>query len=136
MAAMSEEVQELFKSVPTVVFATSRGDAQPNANIVAMKAIIDDETVYLSDQFFNKTLANIKENPQVAIVFWNNTHAYEIYGTARYVDAGAEFEQQKVWVDEAFQKMGLPISPKGGCFVHVESIYNSKSGPGAGERII
>ena len=53
MAVMSAEVQKLFKEVKDVVFSTASLDAQPNTCIVAMKAVIDDETVYLSDQFFN-----------------------------------------------------------------------------------
>ena len=103
MAVMSAEVQALFKEVKDVVFTTARADGQPNSCIVAMKAIVDDETVYLSDQFFKKTLANVKANPKVAIVFWKGVTAFELHGTARYVNEGAEFEEQKAWVDAAFE---------------------------------
>ncbi len=135
MTAMPENVQELFKEVPNVVFATARADAQPNCCIVAMKAVIDDETVYLSDQFFKKTLANLQENPKVSVIFWKGNDAYELYGTARYVNEGPEFEGQKAWVDVAFEKMGMPIRAKGGCFVHVEGVYSSAPGPTAGEPV-
>lgn len=135
MTAMPIEVQELFKEVKDVVFSTANADGQPNSCIVAMKAVIDDETVYLSDQFYKKTLANVQANPKVAIVFWKGTDAYELYGTARYVNEGPEFESQKAWVDAAFEKMGLPIKAKGGCFVHVEEVFSSAPGPNAGDRI-
>lgn len=135
MAIMSAEVQELFKKVPNVVFTTARADGQPNSCIVGMKALIDDETVYLSDQFFKKTLANIQENPKVAVIFWEGSDAYELYGTVRYVNEGAEFEAQKAWVDAAFEELGMPIKAKGGCFVHVEGVYSSKPGPQAGEQL-
>ena len=69
MAVMSTEVQKLFKEVKDVVFSTASLDAQPNTCIVGMKTIIDDETIYLSDQFFKKTLANVQANPKVAVVF-------------------------------------------------------------------
>ena len=135
MAVMSAEVQELFKSVKDVAFSTASPDGQPNTCIVAMKAVIDDETVYLSDQFFKKTLANVKANPKVAVVFWEGNKAYELHGTARYVNEGTEFEEQKAWVDAAFEKMGLPIKAKGGCFVSVEAVYTSAPGPTAGDQI-
>ena len=135
MAIMPPEVQEKFKEVSDVVFATAREDGQPNACIVGMKAIIDDETVYLSDQFFKKTLINVQANPKVSIVFWEGITAYELYGTARYVNEGPEFEAQKAWVDAAFEGMGMPMRAKGGVFVHVEEVYTSTPGPEAGNQI-
>ena len=135
MAVMSAEVQALFKEVKDVVFTTARADGQPNSCIVAMKAIVDDETVYLSDQFFKKTLENVQANPKVAIVFWKGTEAYELYGTARYVNEGEEFISQKEWVDAAFEKMGLPIKAKGGCYIHIDEVFSSAPGPQAGSKL-
>lgn len=135
MAVMSAEVQALFKEVKDVVFTTARADGQPNSCIVAMKAVVDDETVYLSDQFFKKTLENVQANPKVAIVFWKGTEAYELYGTARYVNEGEEFTSQKEWVDAAFEKMGLPIKAKGGCYVHIDEVFSSAPGPQAGVKL-
>ena len=135
MAVMSAEVQKLFKEVSDVVFTTASADGQPNSCIVGMKAVIDNETVYLSDQFFKKTLANVQTNPKVAIVFWEGIEAYELHGTARYVNEGTEFEEQKAWVDAAFEQMGKPIKAKGGCFVHVDAVFTSTPGPTAGDQL-
>ena len=135
MTVMPEQVQKLFKETSNVVFSTASLDAQPNMCIVGMKALIDDETVYLSDQFFKKTLANLQANSKVAIAFWEGIEAYVLYGTARYVNEGPEFEAQKAWVDAAFEKMGKPIKAKGGCFVHVEQVFTSMPGPTAGDKI-
>ena len=135
MTVMPEQVQKMFKETRDVVFSTASLDAQPNTCIVGMKTIIDDETVYLSDQFFKKTLANLQANPKVAIAFWEGAEAYLLYGTARYVNEGEEFEAQKGWVEAAFEKMGMPIKPKGGCFVHIEEVFTSSPGPSAGDKI-
>ena len=135
MATMSAEVQNLFKEVGDVVFTTASADGQPNSCVVGMKAVIDDETVYLSDQFFKKTLDNVQANPKVAVLFWKGVEAYELHGTARYVNEGAEFEEQKAWVDAAFEQMGKPIQTKGGCFVHVEAVCSSSPGPTAGAQL-
>lgn len=135
MAKIPQEAQELFAKVDAVVFATARTDAQPNCCIVGMKKVIDDETVYLSDQFFKKTLANIKENQKVSVIWWGDGGAYELYGTARYVNEGPEFEEQAAWVNAAFEKMGMPITAKGGVYVDVEAVYSSSPGPSAGEQL-
>lgn len=136
MAKMPQEVQESFNKADAVVFATADAEGQPNACIVGMKMIIDDETLYMSDQFFKKTLANIKENPKVAIVYWGKDGAYNIHGSATYVNEGPEFEALAKKVNETFEKMGRPIKTKGGCFVHVDAVYNSSAGPAAGDQIV
>ena len=135
MAIMSAEVQELFKTVKDVVFTTAREDGQPNSCVVGMKAVIDDETVYLSDQFFKKTLANIQANPKVSVIWWGDEGAYELYGTARYVNEGPEFTEQAAWVNAAFEQMGMPITAKGGVYVDVEAVYSSSPGPSAGMQL-
>jgi predicted pyridoxine 5'-phosphate oxidase superfamily flavin-nucleotide-binding protein len=67
MAKMTDRMKELFQKVPTVVLATATGDGIPNAVPVGAKKIIDDETILISDQFFNKTLGNMKTNPNVSV---------------------------------------------------------------------
>ena len=135
MTVMPAEAKKLFAEVEDVVFSTASVDGQPNSCVVGMKAVIDDETVYLSDQFFKKTLANVQANPKVAVLFWKGIQAYELHGTARYVNEGAEFEAQKAWVDAAFEQMGKPIKAKGGCFVHVDAVFSSTPGPTAGNQL-
>lgn len=135
MTAIPAEAQKMFQEVSDVVFTTAREDGQPNSCIVGMKTIIDDETIYLSDQFFKKTLANVQANPKVAVLFWSGVEAYELYGTARYVNEGDEFLEQKAWVDAAFESKDMPMRAKGGCFVHVEEVYSSTPGPTAGEKL-
>ncbi|WP_283170188.1 pyridoxamine 5'-phosphate oxidase family protein [Curtanaerobium respiraculi] len=135
MAIMPKEVQEAFKNVKTFVFATASAQGQPNGNIIGIKRIVDDETVYVSDQFFNKSLANLKENDKVAIIITDGDAGYELYGTARYVDEGPEFEAEKKWVDEYFASKGKAVVAKGGCFVHVDAVYNQTSGPDSGAQI-
>ena len=34
-----------------------------------------------------------------------------------------------------FAKIGLPLSAKGGCFVHVDGVYQGSSGANAGAQI-
>lgn len=135
MALMTQEVQDLFTKVKSVAFATPDAAGQPNCCVVGMKKVIDAETLYLSDQFFRKTLSNMKANQKVAVTFWEGHDAYQIYGSARYVDEGDEFLAQKEWVDALFAQMGMPIKAKGGVFVKVEAVYQVAAGSAAGEKL-
>ena len=135
MATMSPEVQEVFTKVPDAYFATANADGQPNVNVIGMKKVIDDETLYLSDQFFTKTLANLKENTKVAVIFHEGQNAYQIHGTARYVCEGAEYEEQAAWVNAIFEAKGSPLRAKGGVFVHVDSVFSAAGGPTAGKHL-
>ena len=135
MAVIPEKAKKLFMEAPGVVFLTASAEGQPNGNIIGIREIIDDETVYLSDQFFNKSLANLRENQRVAVVYWVGGEAYELRGTARYVDSGEEFAARKAVADARFAEMGVPIVAKGGCFVHVDAVFDQASGPNAGAQI-
>lgn len=135
MATMPQEVKDLFESAANMVLCTVSAAGEPNGCAIGMKAVIDDETVYISDQFFNKTLANLKANPKVAVAFWTGHDAYQIHGTARYVNEGEEFAAQKDVVDQRFAAMGLPIKAKGGCFIAVDSVYQMAAGPEAGKKL-
>ena len=66
MAQMTERMKELFNKIRTVVLSTATPDGTPNAVPIGAKKILDDETILISDQFFNKTLANLKANPIAA----------------------------------------------------------------------
>ena len=135
MAKMSPEVQDLFKKVSDVVFTTASASGQPNSCVVGMKAVINDQTVYLSDQFFNKTKANFLANSKCSVVFWEGSKAFQLYGTVEYVTEGDIFAAQSAWVNAAFEKMGMPITAKGGCIIKVDAVYTSTPGPQAGAQI-
>jgi len=81
MAKMTDRMKQVFEKVPVAVLATATGDGTPNAVPMAAKKIIDDETILLSDQYFNKTLANMKSNPKASVTFWEKTEGYQFKGT-------------------------------------------------------
>jgi predicted pyridoxine 5'-phosphate oxidase superfamily flavin-nucleotide-binding protein len=70
MAKMTERMQELFSKVRNVVLSTATGDGIPNAVPIGAKKIIDAETILISDQYFKKTLENMKANPRVSVMYW------------------------------------------------------------------
>ena len=135
MAKMTERMKELFKKVPTAILATATGDGAPNAVPVGAKKVIDDETLLISDQFFNKTLANLKANPKVAISFWEGYEGYQIKGTATIETSGKRYEETAAWIEDMGNKAGMPLKSKGAVIINIEDIFGLAPGPGAGKKL-
>ena len=135
MAQMTERMKELFDKVRPVVLSTASIDGIPNAVPVGAKKIIDDETILISDQFFNKTLANMKANPKVAVTYWEGREGYQLKGTVTIETTGQRFEETAQWIEEMSNKAGFPLKSKGAIILKIEEIYAIAPGPGAGKKL-
>ncbi|MBS0012777.1 MAG: pyridoxamine 5'-phosphate oxidase family protein [Desulfobacterales bacterium] len=135
MAKMTERMQELFNKVPAAVLATATADGTPNAVPVGAKKILDDETILISDQFFNKTVANLKANPKVAVSFWEGHEGYQIKGSVTIETSGQRFEETAKWIEELGNKAGAPLKSKGAVIIQIDEIYALAPGPGAGKKL-
>jgi len=135
MAQMIERMQELFNKVTTVVFSTATSDGVPNAVPISAKKILDAETIIISDQFFGKTLANIKINPRVSVMYWQGLEGYQLKGTVKIETSGPIYEEVARWIDDYAAKVKVPLKSKGAVIFKIEEIYNVAPGPDAGKRL-
>jgi uncharacterized protein len=135
MAKMTERMKELFIKVPAVVLATATPDGIPNAVPVGAKKIIDDDTILISDQFFNKTLANLKANPQVTVTFWEGHEGYQLKGSVTIETSGQRYEETARWIEKLSAKVGFPLKSKGAVILQIAEIYGVAPGPGAGKKL-
>ena len=135
MAQMTERMKELFDKVPTVVLSTVSEESTPNAVPVGSKKIIDDETILMSDQFFNKTLTNMKANPRVGVTFWEGHEGYQFKGIVTIETTGQRFEDTARWIEEKSNKAGFPLKSKGAVILQIEEIYGVAPGLGAGKKL-
>jgi predicted pyridoxine 5'-phosphate oxidase superfamily flavin-nucleotide-binding protein len=135
MAQMTERMKELFDKVRPVVLSTASNNGIPNAVPVGAKKIIDDETILISDQFLNKTLANMKANPQAALTYWEGREGYQLKGTVTIETKGKRFEETAQWIEEMSNTAGFPLKSKGAVIFKIEEIYGIAPGPGAGKKL-
>ena len=135
MAKMTERMKELIEKVPVVVLSTVSEEGIPNAVPVGSKKVIDDETVLMSDQFFNKTLTNMTANPRVAVTFWEGYEGYQLKGLVTIETSGQRFEDTSRWIEEMSTKAGFPLKSKGAVILKIEEIYGVAPGPGAGKKL-
>jgi uncharacterized protein len=136
MAKMTERMQEVFNKVRIAVLATATPDGMPNAVPVGAKKIIDEETILISDQFFGKTLANMKANPRIAVTFWDGAEGYQLKGTVIIETSGPRFEETARWIEERSSKTGFPLQSKGAVIMKIDEIYGVTPGPGAGKLLV
>ena len=135
MAKLTQRIKEIFEKQETVVLATASKEGIANVVPVNAKKILDDETILISDQFFNKTLKNLKDNPQIAITIWDKLEGYQIKGTATIETSGKRFEETAKWIDDIGKKLNLPLKSKGAVIITITDIYNVSPGPNAGLRV-
>ena len=135
MAKMTDRMKELFDKVRPVVLSTASIDGIPNAVPVGAKKIIDDETILISDQFLNKTLANMKANPKVAVTYWEGREGYQLKGTVTIETTGQRYEETAKWIEEMSNKAGFPLKSKAAIILKIEEIFAIAPGPGAGKKL-
>jgi predicted pyridoxine 5'-phosphate oxidase superfamily flavin-nucleotide-binding protein len=135
MAKMTDRMKELFEKVSTVALATSTSDGISNVVPVGAKKIIDDETVLISNQFFGKTLANMKSNPKVSVTYWEGHEGYQLKGSITIETSGKRFEETARWIEDISAKAGFPLKSKGAVILKIEEIYGVAPGPGAGKQL-
>jgi predicted pyridoxine 5'-phosphate oxidase superfamily flavin-nucleotide-binding protein len=135
VAQMTERMQKLFNKVRTVVLATATGDGKPNAVPIGAKKIIDAETILISDQYFGKTLANMKANPRVSVMYWEEREGYQLKGTVTIETSGPRYEDTARWIDELSARYGVPLKSKGAVILKIEEIYDIAPGPDAGKQL-
>eukprot|EP01008_Symbiontida_sp_HLA12_P002743 NODE_676_length_805_cov_1.841642_g668_i0.p1 GENE.NODE_676_length_805_cov_1.841642_g668_i0~~NODE_676_length_805_cov_1.841642_g668_i0.p1 ORF type:complete len:137 (+),score=38.28 NODE_676_length_805_cov_1.841642_g668_i0:105-515(+) len=135
MAKMTERMKELFDKVGVAALGTSTPDGVPNVVPVGAKKIIDDETVLISDQFLNKTLANMKSNPHVSLTYWEGHEGYQLKGTVVVETSGKRFEETAEWIKALGEKKGVPLKSKGAVILTIEEIFGVAPGPGAGKQL-
>ncbi|MBP2143432.1 putative pyridoxine 5'-phosphate oxidase superfamily flavin-nucleotide-binding protein [Methanococcus voltae] len=130
MVKLNEEMQKALSGL--LFLATASKEGIPNVAPMGANIIVDDETLIISDNFMKKTIANIKENPLVAInVVDCRACSLQFKGKAEYVTEGDYFEITKKWMAEKMPH----IKPKGAVVIKFTEIYSVKPGDNAGKLL-
>ena len=68
MAKLTEEAKRVIGAIRPSLVATASKAGKPNVSAKGSLRVLDDDHVIFADIASPRTLANIKENPQVAII--------------------------------------------------------------------
>ena len=132
MVRLTEEIEESLREAKTVFLATSSSDGVPNVVPIAAFTVLDDGTMLISDQYFNKTLRNMQENPQIALSWWGSKGGFQIKGTVTLHTDDEVFARNIAWMKERWPK----FVPKSAVLVTITGVYLVKPDAEPGKQIL
>ncbi|MDD1683848.1 MAG: pyridoxamine 5'-phosphate oxidase family protein [Methanoregula sp.] len=132
MVKLTDEIKESLAATKLAFFATSAKDRTPNVVPIAAFKVLDDATLLISDQFFNKTLANMKENKKAALSWWGEKAGFQIKGTVTIHTDGEIWRQDVAWMKE----LRPNLKPKGAVVMKITDVYAVIPGAEPGKKIL
>ena len=134
MVKFDEKIKSEFLKLKTIYLATASKAGVPNVVPLGALFLIDDETLWIVDNFLKKTLANIKENPVASFDIWNpdGDMSYQVKCDAVYENSGADYEKARNMMHQ--KRADLPA--KGLVKLKFKEVYQVKPGPGAGDKLL
>ncbi|MBZ3935234.1 pyridoxamine 5'-phosphate oxidase family protein [Methanimicrococcus blatticola] len=139
MVKLTPEMKEDIQKVKVLPLATASNDKTPNVIPIGIAEIDDsddkDDYIHIMNNFFLKTIANIRENPKVALYIWSpeTSGCIQIKGEVAEITAkGNVYDDMTGRVGAA--KPGLPM--KEIIRIKITDIFNCKSGKEAGQKIL
>ena len=134
MVALNAEIKETFGKVKLFPVATSSKAGIPNVAPIGFVVLVHDDTIWLADNFMKKTLANVKENPHVALYMYDpdSRKCFQVKGTVEVKTNGPDYEKMKTMVHE--KKPGLPA--KSLLVMKVTEAFSCAPGPEAGNKVL
>jgi predicted pyridoxine 5'-phosphate oxidase superfamily flavin-nucleotide-binding protein len=132
MVTLTEEMKESLAGTKTAFFATSSKNSIPNVVPIGAFRVLDDGTLLISDQFFNKTLQNMLENPKAALSWWGEKGGYQIKGSVTIHTNDEVFKKDVAWMKEIRPN----LKPKSAVILKITDVYQVKPGTEAGMKIL
>ncbi|WP_440955784.1 pyridoxamine 5'-phosphate oxidase family protein [Methanosarcina sp. Mfa9] len=134
MVQLTEDIKTAFSKVKIFPVATASKEGVPNVVPIGFCQLVDDETIWIADNFMVKSLANLEANPNVAIYVWGpeTGGCFQIKGEAAIINSGDKFEKMREIVHSA--KPGLPA--KNLIEVKITGVFQCAPGPEAGKKLL
>jgi len=132
MVQLTEEIKISLQAAKLAFLATASKSGIPNVVPIAAFKVRDEETLLISDQYFNKTLVNLKQNPEIALSWWAEKGGFQIKGTVSVHTNDEIFRENLAWMRESWPK----FSPKSAVLVKITGVYLVKPDPEPGKKIL
>ena len=95
MGKLPEKIKETIAEIRPGIIATASKDGKPNVSAKGSFRVLDDDHVVFADISSPRTIANLRENPNVSIlvVHPKSMRGCRIWGKGEILDSGELFEQ-------------------------------------------
>ena len=137
MVKLTDEMKEDFAKMKIFPFATASKGGEPNVIPIGMCDLQEDgETIWIADNYFNKTRNNLDENPRGAIYVWGPEikGCYQIKGDIEIKTEGADYEKMYKMV----KSKGDRFPGKALAVLKITDVYECKPGAGSepGQKLL
>jgi len=134
MVKLTQEIKDAMATMKSFPVATASKDGWPNVVPIGFVELVDDETIWIADNFMKKSYANVLENPKVSINVWGpeTKGCYQIKGTVEYVTSGPDFEKMQFTV-----RSKMAAAPAKGLIVmKITGVFECMPGTDAGKKLL
>jgi hypothetical protein len=103
-------VRECLEGVLPAVISTCAADGIPNVTYLSKVTYVDPEHVALSNQFFSKTVDNLRQNPQAQLILMHPVTGQHLRFDVlfeRSETSGTVFEQVRAEIDAIASMMKM-----------------------------
>lgn len=134
MVKLTADMKEAFSKMKVFPVATASKDGTPNVVPLAMVRLVADDTIWITDNYMNKSMSNLRVNPKVAIYIWGPEikGCFQIKGVVSIKTSGKEYEEMKA--DINMKRPELPARSL--VIVKITEVFECKPGPTAGAKLI
>jgi adenylate cyclase len=104
------DLQACFEGVIPSIVATAAADGTPNVSYLSQVVVVDDDHIALSNQFFSKTAANIRENPHAAVLIVDAYNGEQYQLDVNFVESSATgevFERVRLHIEATSAQAGM-----------------------------
>lgn len=134
MVKLNADMKEAFSKMKVFPVATAAKDGTPNVIPLGIVELVDDETIWLTDNFMNKTLSNLRVNPKIALFIWGPEikGCFQIKGVAAIKTSGMEYDEMKARIN----KKNPALPARSLIIVKITEVFECKPGPTAGAKLL
>ena len=134
MTKLTAEMKEAFGRMKIFPVATASKDGIPNVVPIGVVELIGDDTIWITDNFMNKSLENLKANPNIALYIWGPEikGCFQIKGHASVKTSGKDFDAMKATIN----KKNPALPARSLIIVKISEVFECQPGPNAGSKIL
>ena len=133
MAKITISMLDDMKTQHIVPFATASKDGVPNVVPIGMIFMKEQDTFWIVDNFFDKTIKNLKENPHASFYIWHPKaeQSYQVKGDVVVENSGKDYEEAVAFA----HSKGPNFPAKNLVKFKVTDVYYVTPGPNAGKKV-
>ena len=134
MVKLNADMKEAFSKMKVFPIATAAKDGTPNVVPLAMVELVNDETIWITDNFMNKSMSNLRTNPKCAIYIWGPEikGCFQIKGVTSIKTNGPDYEEMKARIN----KKNPALPARSLVIMKITEVFECKPGPTAGVKLI